>query len=321
MSCFDPLHAYQSLTLKTPSGKNVITFDATQGQSTPYEKIRLPCGQCIGCRLDRSRQWAVRISHEASCFQHNAFITLTFAEENINLRNSLVKKDFQNFMKKLRKEIKGLQYVEPLTKSSNPYPIRYFHCGEYGEKFQRPHHHACLFNIDFNDKVLWSSRKGVDLYHSDTLDEIWGHGMCTIGEVNYASAAYVARYITKKINGLHAASHYYRVDEETGEQYYLEPEYITMSRRPGIGARWFNRFGKSDVYAKDFVTVNGKKFKPPKYYDTLYDNTAPNALAKLKHKRKLAGIAQGDNNTIARLKVRATCARARNNSLIREFEK
>lgn len=323
MSCFDPLHAYQSLTKKTPKGRSSITFDHTEGRATPYEKIRLPCGQCIGCRLDRSRQWAVRVCHEASGFRNNAFLTLTFSDENLNSRYTLIKKDFQLFMKKLRKEFKGLEYVKPCKQSSNTHPIRYFHCGEYGERFERPHHHACLFNFDFEDKVIVDSSQPLyDLYSSETLDRVWGNGLCTIGEVNFETAAYVARYITKKVNGLHAASHYYHdCDPETGEAYYREPEYITMSRRPGIGARWFEQFGDSDVYPKDFLTIQGKKFKPPAFYDRLYDINHPRKMAILKKKRKLAQSQNGDNNTIRRLKARATCARAKNNFLLREYEK
>lgn len=322
MSCFDPLHAYQSLTLKTSGGRSVITFDHVEGTSTPYQRIRLPCGQCIGCRLDRSRQWAVRVCHEASGFDNNAFLTLTFSDENLNSRFSLVKSDFQNFMKRLRKEFIGLEYVLPTAKSSNTHPIRYFHCGEYGEKFERPHHHACLFNFDFSDKTEWPTRKNSVLYHSETLDRIWGNGMCSIGEVNFETAAYVARYITKKVNGRDAASHYYHdCDPETGEAFYREPEYITMSRRPGIGSRWFQEFANSDVYTKDYLTIKGKKFKPPGYYDRLYDLEKPKQMAIIKQKRKLAGLAGADNNTIRRLKVRAMCARARNNSLLREYEK
>ncbi len=321
MSCFDPLHAYISLTKKTSRGKSVITFQHDEGTTSPYEKIRLPCGQCIGCKLDRSRQWAVRIHHEASLYDDNCFITLTFNTARLNDRHSLVRADFQLFMKRLRKEFKGLQYVPPETKSSNTHPIRYFHCGEYGDKFARPHHHACLFNFDFRDKVPHSKRNGVTLYHSETLDRVWGHGICTTGEVTYDSAAYVARYITKKVNGLHSASHYYRVDEDTGEQYYLEPEYVTMSRRPGIGKRWFAQFHDTDVYPKDYLTVNGKRFKPPQFYDRLYDDVNPTHMQKLKHQRKVAGIANSPNNTIRRLKDRANVARAYNNSKLREYEK
>ena len=119
----------------------------------------MPCGQCIGCRLERSRQWAIRCVHEASLWPDNCFVTLTFDDDNIISSGSLVKADFQKFMKRLRKRFgKG---------------VRYFHCGEYGDLLGRPHHHACLFNFSFPDRYLWSSSGGVNLYRSPTLEELW----------------------------------------------------------------------------------------------------------------------------------------------------
>ena len=100
--------------------------------------------------------------------------------------------------------------------------VRFFHCGEYGELLYRPHYHACLFGFDFSDKVLWSTRGGVRLYRSKILEKLWTFGFSTIGDVTFESAAYVARYCTKKITGDKADEHY------NGRS----PEYVTMSRPP-----------------------------------------------------------------------------------------
>ena len=212
MVCYYPLKGYRSR-----SGKGIVFNRANGFVDMP---MAVPCGQCIGCRLERSRMWAVRCVHEASLHADNCFITLTFDDSHLSHTGTLITSDFQKFMKRLRKEFSGRR-------------IRYFHCGEYGEKLGRPHHHACLFGFDFSDKVLWSVRSNVKLYRSPTLDRIWGQGYCTIGDVNFESAAYVARYVTKKITGEVAVDHYkVGVDVSTGEVISKKPEFVTMSRRP-----------------------------------------------------------------------------------------
>ena len=340
MPCFHPISAYQSLTERTPNGKSVIVFKKPD-LSSPYTTIELPCSQCIGCRIDRSRSWALRCVHEASLFTHNCFITLTFNPAHINEHGTLVKADFQKFIKRLRKKYSGIDAVStsgttytlpelvkikseygslhPNFTKDIKYPIRYFHCGEYGSELNRPHHHACLFNFDFLDKKLWSIRDGVRLYRSPSLDKLWPFGYCTVGAVTYQSAAYVARYITKKVNGELAKSHYRRLDKSTGEIWHIEPEYITMSRRPGIGRRFFDKY-KSDLYPKDFITHNGKKFKAPKYYDKIYDSIDPESLDKIKNKRKLDFSKHSSDNTKQRLSQREKVLLSKCKILKRELE-
>lgn len=314
MPCFNPIKAYASYENRTKNGKSVIMFDRkSSGFSRP---VMLPCGQCIGCRIERSKSWALRCIHEASTFESNCFITLTFNEENVG-NGSLIKSDFQKFMKRLRKRFSGEKVV--VTNGKEMRPIRFFHCGEYGSKLERPHHHACLFNFDFVDKVIWSIRDGVRLYRSKSLEELWPYGFCTVGDVTWQSAAYVARYITKKITGENAASHYVKVDNESGEIYHIEPEYITMSRRPGIGKNWFERF-KDDAFPKDFITHRGKKFKVPAYYDKLYDSVEPENFHKVKIKRLTSAEKHADNNTMWRLDVRRKCQEAKVKILRRSME-
>jgi hypothetical protein len=311
MVCFSPLHAYKSLILKTDNGKSVVEFDLRKVSSHPYEEIDLPCGQCIGCRIDRSRTWALRCVHEASLYTHNCFVTLTFDDDHLNEFGTLVKSDFQKFMKRLRKKFKGID---------KPFKIRYFHCGEYGTDLMRPHHHACLFNFDFGDKVLWTVRDNVRLYRSHELEKLWPFGFCTIGDVTYESAAYVARYITKKVNGEQAKEHYMRCDSQTGEVYWLEPEYITMSRRPGIARDWYNKY-RSDLYPKDFVTFEGKSFKVPKYYDRLYEVEDEFEFSKIKNQRILDMRDSSDNMTRDRLDIRRVCLENKLKRKERRFEK
>jgi hypothetical protein len=182
--------------------------------------------------------------------------------------------------------------------------IRYFHCGEYGEKNARPHYHACLFNFDFPDKILWKRTDVSGLYTSASLGRLWPYGFSTIGDVTFESAAYVARYITKKITGRNAVNHYNDFDPVTGEIYADRiPEYTTMSLKPGIGAGWIQKF-QNDVYPKDEIIMREKKLKPPKYYDKIFDQYDPLQFKKIKAKRIELAKQNTEHNTPERLAVR-----------------
>lgn len=250
------------------------------GASLRGTEIKIPCGQCIGCRIERSRQWAVRCLNEASLYEKNCFITLTYDYEHLPIYESVNLRDFQLFMKKLRKE--------------HGEGIRYYHCGEYGtvcaacgaskifcrcgqliEKLGRPHYHALLFNFDFDDKKLISENNGNRLYRSSNLEKLWPQGFSTVGSVTYQSAGYVARYVMKKITGKKAYNHYGN----------LWPEYTSMSRKDGIGKKWFEKY-KNDIYPSDELIQDGKPTKPPKYYDSLLDKENPEMYKQIVKDRK-----------------------------------
>lgn len=298
MPCYHPISAVVQGT--TPNGKQNIAFSRKTHLYPKHKQLQLPCGQCIGCRLERSRQWAVRVIHEASTCEHNCFITLTFNDENLNPNLSLDKPKgsrFQKFMKRLRKKY-------------HPKPIRFIHCGEYGEKLDRPHHHACLFNHDFKDKELLRENQGVKLYTSETLQKLWPYGYSTIGDVTFDSASYVARYITKKINGALAKDHY------KGKI----AEYITMSRRPGLGKAWYDQYKDTDVYNRDEIIIRDNiKCKPPKYYDSLYELDNPEKIITIKDIRK-AKAQRSLDNTQARLNIREQVKLSKFKQLKRSYE-
>lgn len=265
----------------------------------------------------------MRCSHEAQLYESNCFITLTFAPEHIPDDWSLDTRVFQLFMKKLRKRFQGLSPVLDKETGETTYPIRFYHCGEYGEickscflskkycqcetfdpQLGRPHYHALLFNFDFPDKILHQvTRNGDNLYTSAELSKLWPYGHALIGTANFQSAAYVARYIMKKINGDLAEDHYTCINPTTGEIASRKPEYTTMSRRPGIGRNWLEKY-TSDVYPADAVIVKGKKMKPPKYYDIQYEIMEPDIYATLKAKRLKEAKKHVDNNTPERLQTR-----------------
>lgn len=284
MVCYAPLDVYRALG---SVGSPILFGKAPRAGA--FRSFKVPCGQCAGCRLERSRQWAVRCMHEAKLHDRNCFITLTYSDDKLPAGRTLVLKDFQQFMKRLRKRFGS--------------GIRFFHCGEYGDKYGRPHYHACLFNHDFDDKVVYTvTRNDHRLYVSEVLNSLWPHGFATIGDVTFESAAYVARYVMKKVTGDAAEAHYAFVDED-GVCYQRAPEYVTMSRRPGIGTGFVKRF-MSDIYPDDFVLVNYKKARPPRFYDGLYEAAFPSDFARLKVSRVRGAKDHADNNTPDRLKVR-----------------
>ena len=173
--------------------------------------------------------------------------------------------------------------------------------GEYGENFGRPHFHACIFGYDFHDKKLWKrTPAGSKLYRSGDLEKLWPFGYSSVGDVNFESAAYVARYIMKKITGKKQDEHYTETDQESGEIIKRVPEFNKMSLKPGIGAEWFKKF-KNDVYPHDYVVVRGKKMKPPKAYDKMYKKSNPYEFDELLYKREINAKLNPDNHDPKRL--------------------
>lgn len=305
MPCFKPLTAYRSKTVN-PTGKRSIVFN--QREAEDDKKIELKCGQCIGCRLDKSREWAVRCLHESSLYEANCFVTLTYNDQNLPQDGTLVLSDTQKFLKRLRKK-----YA--------PKKIRFFQCGEYGDLLNRPHYHLILFNHDFFDKVHHSTANDNKLYTSQELQELWPQGHSLIGDVTFESVAYVARYIVKKINGERAAWYYDEIDFSTGEILReLKPEFATMSRRPGIGKNWFEKY-KTDVFPDDFVVVKGKKVKTPLFYLKQLEKYFPEDHEQIVEKRQQGLKGHYENNTRDRLQIREDLQILRAKRLERQYEK
>jgi hypothetical protein len=244
--------------------------------------------------------------HEASLYKDNCFITLTYDEEHLPEDYSLHYDDFQRFMKRLRKRYQGKT-------------IRFYMAGEYGENFGRPHFHACIFNLDFEDKYLWQKTdSGSKIYRSKILEELWPFGYSSIGEVNFQSAAYVARYIMKKVTGDMAEQHYEEVNFTTGEIIQRKPEFNKMSLKPGIGQAWFDKF-MSDVYTTDSVVVRGKKCRPPRFYDNKFKELFPEEFDGIQFKREIEGRSHFEDNTLERLAVKEKVALAKLSLLKRKI--
>jgi hypothetical protein len=328
MPCFHPLEAAR------PTGSEIVPLIYAKGRrpqplAKGWEELQLPCGQCIGCRLERSRVWAVRIMHEAQLHENNAFITLTYDDEHLPIDGALDVNEFQLFMKKLRKVFAVPK--ENGDSGQNDFShdekdelgrkgkVRYFHCGEYGDQFSRPHYHACLFGVSFPDQKLLKRVRENAYYTSEILERTWGNGYAVIGELTFESAAYVARYCVKKINGKNADEHYTRDNPITGIVRRLPPEYATMSLKPGIGAGWLQEY-VDDVYPWDEVIVNGHPTKPPRYYDKLYELDELEAMELIRRRREKDAKRRAKDNTPARLHAREKVKLAQAKQLTRRLE-
>lgn len=222
-------------------------------RTPPLGPVKVPCGQCIACRLNRASSWAVRIMHEKKMSGDSCFITLTYDQECVpwvsDSHATLVKDDVRKFIKDLRNNL-------------YPVKIRYYLCGEYGEQGARPHYHICLFGYFPKDLVLYKHTPAGDLWISPELSNIWKKGFVTVANLDFDSAAYVARYCTKLLTGK---------QKDWYSERNIIPEFSLMSRKPGIGARWLEKYG-NEIKTHHNVVIKGRKMSPPRYYrDKVYD--------------------------------------------------
>lgn len=276
MACFKPLDAWQS-----PHTGRLWFEIPTRPEG--WEQMKVPCRKCLGCRLDRARDWSLRIQHESSMHQVSSFVTLTYDDEHLPRDLSLNKRHVQLFMKSLRK---SLDFPE----------LKYFAAGEYGSTLGRPHYHLCIMGYRPDDLKQWKKNNGNTLYTSEHISKIWKRGFITVGELTYQSAGYTARYIVDKINGQMAETHY---------QGRL-PEFQLQSK--GIGRSWYEKYHLRHNTLGDFVVHEGKKLPVPEYYDKLLGEAFPLHMEIIKNRRKEKAEKQADNNTDERLSIREEIA-------------
>lgn len=271
-------------------------------EKTYLEWLEIPCGHCDGCRIQRSREWANRCMMEMEYHDSAYFVTLTYNEEHVPKswavyhdtgeafeHMTLCKRDLQLFMKRLRKAFPNDH-------------IRYFACGEYGSTTFRPHYHLIIYGLHLDDIVpIQDVQKGQLSYKyftSKSLQDVWSvlesnHGeydtpdtkvrvplgFVAIGNVTWETCAYTARYVMKK---------QYGEDASVYEKLNIEPEFVVMSRRPGIGRQWYD--DHPDLYDYDYINIStekgGIKFRPPKYFDKLLEVDDPDRMCQLKDARR-----------------------------------
>lgn len=284
MPCYHPLKAYSK-----PGGG--VSFSAKIGCID--KPLELPCGQCIGCRINKQKEWAIRCVHEMRTNEENTFITLTYDDLRIEDHNQAIelnKTDFQKFMKRLRKKYGS--------------KIRYFHCGEYGDKKTenyRPHHHAIIFGHEFHDKKYWrKSEQNKKLYRSPSLEKLWPYGNSEIGEANFDTAKYIAKYTTKVYNES-------KLSPTTPEQIHdkIQQPFATMSRRPGIGSDFYYKY-KDQIYLNDYTIINGKEMKPPSYYDRKFKEENEKTYITIKANRFKKARENEDYENLDRLYEKET---------------
>lgn len=305
MSCFHPLTAYKLLNgLEGKNGKTFSSVVFNPPERGDFEEIKLPCGRCVGCKLEKSRQWAMRCVNEYQTSDFGYFITLTYSDDHLPKDGSLCIRDLQLFFKRLRKK-----YDKSIS-------FRYFYCGEYGSQTLRPHYHLLLFGDFLSDSVEFLSdrqlhsigKSGLPLYTSSELENLWRLGFCPFGNITFESAAYVARYTLKKVCD-DPESDFYRSHKK---------EFVLMSRRPAIGKNWLDLYAK-DVYPKDFYTCNGRTVRPPKYYDRLFKLRCPEEFDSILQRRKEAIVKNELENSPDRLAAKEVVKSAQIKSLIRGF--
>lgn len=245
--------------------------------------IQIPCGKCIGCRLDKSREWALRCMMELKTTPKStaSFLTFTYNDDKIPIRYygspvdgtalpvySLDKRDLQLFWKRLRKSL-------PETK------IRYFACGEYGSETWRPHYHAIVFNYWPDDLVVFEQKDSTTYYTSNTLNNLWSRGRVIVAPVTFDTCAYVARYTAKKC---------LTVGDEFFESHNMCPPFLVMSRRPGIG--WYYFENHLDFLAGDRIYVSGSEGVDgsiPRTFLSKVESFDPELFEEVKARRTLKG--------------------------------
>lgn len=277
MACYHPIPALQM------ESNGAVRLWPPKGAAN----LALPCGKCLGCRTARATQWAQRCGHEARRYDFNTFVTLTYDDDNLPESGALQPQHLTNFLKRLRSHASRRSDGVATDRTST---IRYFGCGEYGERQKRPHYHAILFNCRFTDE----ERAGKDLFRSDTLARLWGHGECRHAAATAASANYIAQYSLKKI-GLRTEDHPGDVDPDTGE-WLPRPPFLRMSLKPAIGAGWLSAFA-TDLQ-DGFLVHDGKPSAIPRTYLERLKKSHPQLAERIEHQKARRRIANpSDANT------------------------
>lgn len=232
----------------------------------------IPCGKCLGCKLDYSKMWGLRGLIESKVWKKNCFVTLTYNNEHLPKDKNLHKEDIQDFLKRLRKHYTGYQsriwYNKRKAEEIIEYPIRVFYSGEYGDLRYRSHFHVGIFNWCPDDlKFLKYNKYGDPMYTSKTIEKLWSIngkqiGFVTVEDMNYNTAQYIARYTVKKCFNDH---------DETIKLKGLKPEFIETSRKGGLGYQLYENKEEWEKLKRNYgiFIKNKKRLKLmgiPQYY-------------------------------------------------------
>lgn len=287
MPCTCTSLAFRHKHVNPKTGLRPLTFSRSDALH-PVQEQPIPLGICTHCRLSHSRNWGLRVALESKLYLNNSFLTLTYNPSSLPTYSFLDYTAPVLFMKRLREKYGS--------------GIRSFGCAEYGEKYSRPHYHICLLNHEFSDKKIAGTSKanyGINkrenyVYESKELQDLWPYGNCIIGDLTLESASYVARYCTKKITGKRSQEHYEVLLPHSGELLQRPPERtVCVSRSRGLGFPWYEKYGQY-VRDHDKVTLEGRHYPPPKYFDSLTAKIDPDRFEEIKEKRRVNGILTAD---------------------------
>jgi len=269
----------------------------------------------MDCKLRRTSDWATRATHEAQLHENNAFITLTFSDDGLGLRElqhgthpyDLDMGDWQRFAKRLRKELR----------KQGKGSFRFFQVGEYGDEQRRPHYHALIFGQDFRDGgEWWKDDAGHPTWTSRAIEKSWPYGFHEVKDLTPQSVEYVCKYVTKKLYGKELEKLRERIDCETGECVTVRPELASMSRgskkagTKGIGHGWWEKW-KTDVFPDDYIVIEGKKKPVPKYYTKQLEKEDAARYEQLQEERKEKAATRAADNTPSRRQVRERVTNAK----------
>lgn len=272
--------------------------------------LELPCNKCQSCKLRRAKEWALRCWHESQMHETSCFTTLTYRDADLPKNGDLDHRDFQLFMKRLRRRYPDIN-------------LRFFMCGEYGGKTHRAHYHVVLFGYFPPDAKYHRNENGNKYYKSQELDDLWQKGFTDTSHVTYHSAGYVARYALKKQLPDKALQDRYVYADEHGEMKVRKFEYVRMSLNPAIGKSWFTKY-KQQTLDHDLVRdPNGNPCPVPSYYlSLLLDEKSEHYDPALHAELSLARIEKAKanpDNTPERLAEKEICVKAKCKQQLRPY--
>lgn len=337
MSCYHPLIRIEDRS-KWETGKDGKRYHPAKvysGKDAPndletlklysagrYKQQIIPCGKCIGCRLDYSREWANRGYLESLEYDNNYFVTITYDEEHLPQPNEIIDNNGITWYndgtwtggtlvpEHLTQFIKNVRQI--MKRNYNEDGIRFMACGEYGTEGARPHYHIIFFNLNLPQETFYNTRIiNKEIYWQNTvIERAWNKGISNISQATWNTIAYTARYITKKINGEYSEELYHANGKEK--------EFMRVSRMPGIGQNYYDKH-KEEIYKNDSITIKNKKgivtCKPPTYFDRLYEKEFPDEFEKIQKQRRKDGENQN------KLKIMNTSLYLREQLLIEEASK
>lgn len=331
MACDNPQLWYRIHGVNTELGKGKwfrVAYPTEQQfynwcDSPGVSRAKFPCRKCLGCRIDKTKDDSVRAVHHDSMFKQSSFITLTYAPFSLPSGGSLDPEDWDKFVFRFR----------AFLRKYHSRKVQFLMCGEYGENLSRPHYHALVFGWDFRKptkshafdypgRYLWKKSNGFSLYRSDLLEHCWMHGQCLVGDVTRESAAYVSRYVMKKLYGPEADDHYRGINEY-GEEVQKVREFMRYPSRPALGASWLKKFS-GDILSKNYVTLEGKEYRTPPYYSRKLSVEFPQEMGRFKAlgQKRVRELerAHPEEFTVERLAVKARKRALDFEKLIRGFE-